>query len=59
MLADIIVHYDVLDEEYMEMCNMESLPLYHRHAANWACQMFNKYYQKTDDSEMYQLAIHM
>ena len=57
MLADIIMHYDALDTEYAEMCNDESLPLYHRHAANRGRTLFNKYYQKTDESEMYRLAI--
>ena len=57
MLADIIVHYDALDTEYAEMCNNNALPLYHRHATNRGCLLFNKYYQKTDESEMYRLAI--
>ncbi|KAF8594253.1 hypothetical protein BDV93DRAFT_459390, partial [Ceratobasidium sp. AG-I] len=59
MLADIIVHYNALDAKYAEMCSNEALPLYHRHAANRGRVLFNKYYQKTDDSEMYRLAILM
>lgn len=57
MLADIILHYDALDAEYTEMCKDESLPLYQRHAADRGHILFNKYYQKTDKSEMYRLAI--
>ncbi|KAF8605758.1 hypothetical protein BDV93DRAFT_437849, partial [Ceratobasidium sp. AG-I] len=57
MLANIIVHYDVFDAEYAEMCNDQTLPPYQRHAANQGRILFNKYYQKTDESEMYRLAI--
>ncbi|KAF8607086.1 hypothetical protein BDV93DRAFT_435812, partial [Ceratobasidium sp. AG-I] len=59
MLVDIIVHYDALDAEYAEMCNNKSLPVYHWHAANQGRLLFNGYYQKTDESEMYHLAILM
>lgn len=59
MLADIIVHYDALDGIYAGMCNDKELPAYHRHAANRGRVTFNKYYQKSDESEMYRLAIRM
>ncbi|KAF8594255.1 hypothetical protein BDV93DRAFT_459356 [Ceratobasidium sp. AG-I] len=57
MLADVIPHYDALDAEFAGMCNDAQLPLYHRHAANRGHLTFNKYYQKSDKSEMYRLAI--
>jgi hypothetical protein len=57
MLADVIVHYDALNYEYTEMCNDESLPLYLRHAANRAREVLNKYYQRTDESDLYRLAL--
>ncbi|KAF8606683.1 hypothetical protein BDV93DRAFT_506193 [Ceratobasidium sp. AG-I] len=59
MLADVIVHYDALDAEYAEMCNNDALPLYHHHAANQGRLLLNKYYQVSDKSEMYRLAILM
>lgn len=57
LLADVIVHYDALNFEYSEMCNTDSIPLYLRHAANRARVVLNKYYQKTDESELYRLAM--
>lgn len=57
MLANIIVHYDALDGIYAVMCNDNDLPAYHRHAANRGRVTFNKYYQKSDESEMYRLTI--
>ncbi|KAF8596056.1 hypothetical protein BDV93DRAFT_455583 [Ceratobasidium sp. AG-I] len=59
MLADIIVHYNVFNTKYTKMCNNKKLPVYQRHAANRGRMLFNKYYQKTDESEMYCLAIFM
>jgi hypothetical protein len=59
MLADVIVHYDILNSEYSDMCLDESLPLYLRHAANRARVVLNKYYAKTDESDLYRLAMRM
>jgi hypothetical protein len=57
MLADVILHYDSLNYEYTEMCRDDSLPLYLRHAANRALGVLNKYYGRTDESDLYRLAI--
>lgn len=57
MLAGVIVHYDALNCEYTDMCNDKSLPLYLRHAANRARVVLNKYYQKTDESDLYRVAM--
>ncbi|KAF8596050.1 hypothetical protein BDV93DRAFT_426578, partial [Ceratobasidium sp. AG-I] len=59
MLANIIVHYDAFDAEYAEMCNDETLLTYQQHTANRGRILFNKYYQKINESEMYRLAIFM
>lgn len=57
MLADVIVHYDILNSEYSKMGVDTSLPLYLRHAANRARIVLNRYYQKTDESDLYRLAM--
>ncbi|KAG8725755.1 hypothetical protein FRC10_007895, partial [Ceratobasidium sp. 414] len=57
LLADVIVQYDALNQRYGHMCNDKSLPLYLRHAADRAQGVLNKYYEKTDDSDMYRLAL--
>jgi hypothetical protein len=57
MLADMIVHYDSLNFEYTCICADEDQPIYIRQAANRARLVLNKYYQKTDDSELYRLAL--
>lgn len=57
MLADVIVHYDTLNFEYSRICVDQSQPIYIRQAANRARLILNKYYQKTDESELYRLAM--
>jgi hypothetical protein len=57
MLADIIVHYDSLNDEYTRMCNDEELPRWARQVANCARLKLNKYYQVTDSSDLYRLAL--
>ncbi|KAF8596438.1 hypothetical protein BDV93DRAFT_454929, partial [Ceratobasidium sp. AG-I] len=59
MMADIIVHHDGLNCEYSDMCVDETLPLWMRHAANRGRKVLNKYYEKTDESELYRLAMCM
>ncbi|KAF8593224.1 hypothetical protein BDV93DRAFT_461631, partial [Ceratobasidium sp. AG-I] len=57
MMADIIVHYDGLNCKYSKMCLATRLPLWIRQAANRGRQVLNKYYEKTDESELYRLAM--
>ncbi|KAF8606333.1 hypothetical protein BDV93DRAFT_437625, partial [Ceratobasidium sp. AG-I] len=57
MMADVIVHYDGLNCEYSEMCLDTQLPLWIRQAANRRRQVLNKYYKKTNESELYRLAM--
>lgn len=58
MLADVIIHYDGLTYEFDNLCSDSSQPLYIRQAADHARVVLNKYYQKTDESELYRLALH-
>ncbi|KAF8596708.1 hypothetical protein BDV93DRAFT_454383, partial [Ceratobasidium sp. AG-I] len=57
MIADVIVHHDRLECEYREMCLDKKLPLWMRQAAYRVRRVLNKYYEKTDKSELYRLAM--
>ncbi|KAG8706006.1 hypothetical protein FRC09_002632 [Ceratobasidium sp. 395] len=57
LIADVIFHFDALNNEYNNMCIDSSKPLYIRHAANNARRKLDKYYSKTDESDMYRLAL--
>ncbi|KAG8735671.1 hypothetical protein FRC10_010280 [Ceratobasidium sp. 414] len=57
MLADVIVHFDTLDYEYTNICMDTKLPLYVRQGAECARSVLNKYYELTDNSILYRLAV--
>ncbi|KAG9074060.1 hypothetical protein FS749_014426, partial [Ceratobasidium sp. UAMH 11750] len=57
MLVDVIVHFDALDSLYTTMAADTTLPLYIRQAAERPCLVLNKYYQLTDLSWLYCIAI--
>jgi hypothetical protein len=57
MLANVIVHYDILNSEYSKMCADTSLPLYLQHTANHTRVVLNKYYQKSNESDLYRLVM--
>ncbi|KAF8594529.1 hypothetical protein BDV93DRAFT_458812, partial [Ceratobasidium sp. AG-I] len=57
LLADVIVQYDALNEQYGKICHDQKLPLYLRHAADRAQTVLNRYYEKTDESSLYRLAL--
>ncbi|CUA75839.1 DNA polymerase [Rhizoctonia solani] len=57
MLADVLVHYDSLNHEYCQMATDKNLPLWAQQAANRARIKLDKYYQITDSSHLYRLAI--
>ncbi|KAG8694652.1 hypothetical protein FRC11_002064, partial [Ceratobasidium sp. 423] len=56
MLADVLVHYDGLNQLYCNMANDKSLPLWGRQGANRARLKLDKHYSTTDTSNMYRLA---
>ncbi|KAG9092633.1 hypothetical protein FRC07_011613, partial [Ceratobasidium sp. 392] len=56
-LGDVLVHYDSLTFEYTKMIRDTSLPLYVRHGAQRARGVLNKYYERSDESEMYRLGV--
>ena len=56
MLADVLVHYDGLNQLYCNMANDKTLPLWGRQAANRARLKLDKHYSTTDTSNMYRLA---
>ncbi|KAF8594910.1 hypothetical protein BDV93DRAFT_458088, partial [Ceratobasidium sp. AG-I] len=49
---------DALNCEYSKMCKDKQLLLWMQHAANRGRQVLNKHYEKMDESELYQLAMH-
>ena len=57
LLADVMVQYDALNELYSRIANDKTTALYLRHAADRAQVVLNKYYSKTDDSDMYRLVL--
>jgi hypothetical protein len=57
MLADIIPHYDSLDHIYRNVCLDTKQPLWIRHAARRAMIVLNKYYGKSDESDLYRLGL--
>ncbi|QRV76996.1 hAT family dimerization protein [Ceratobasidium sp. AG-Ba] len=58
-LCDVIVHYDALGFEYDSICTDSTLPLWLRHAAHRIHLKLNKHYGKTDDSELYRIAVYV
>ena len=57
LIADLMVHFDALNELYSRILNNLGTPLHLRHAADRGQVVLNKYYSKTDESELYQLAL--
>ncbi|KAG8687255.1 hypothetical protein FRC11_007521 [Ceratobasidium sp. 423] len=57
MLADILVHFDGLNQLYCNMANDKSIPVWGRQGANRARLKLDKYYSMTDTSIMYCLAV--
>lgn len=57
MLADVIPHYDGLSHCYKKICANSDFPLYVQQATDCAWRVLNTYYSKTDESELYRLAI--
>ncbi|KAG9078720.1 hypothetical protein FRC06_008211, partial [Ceratobasidium sp. 370] len=57
MLADVIIHLDSLDYVLGKFCEDGTLPLYMRHAANYAHIKLNEYYSKMDTSDAYRFSI--
>ncbi|QRW10264.1 DNA polymerase [Ceratobasidium sp. AG-Ba] len=57
MLADVTIHFDLLDYVFGQFCEDGKLPLYARHAADRARCKLNEYYSKTDTSDVYRFAI--
>lgn len=57
MLGSVIGHYDSLNHEYTRMCRDSTLPLWARQAADRARRKLNKYYQVTDESNLYRMSI--
>ncbi|KAG8709187.1 hypothetical protein FRC11_005806 [Ceratobasidium sp. 423] len=57
MLVDIIVHYDSLNHKYCDMVLDKSLPHWAQQSANCAWLKLDKYYNLTNTSYMYHLAM--
>ncbi|KAG8778498.1 hypothetical protein FRC12_024947 [Ceratobasidium sp. 428] len=57
LIADVIIHFDALNNEYGQMAADSSKPLYIRKAADDARRKLDKYYKKTDESKMYRLSL--
>ncbi|KAF8596070.1 hypothetical protein BDV93DRAFT_455564 [Ceratobasidium sp. AG-I] len=57
LLADVVVQYDALNEQYGKICHDQKQPLYLRRTADRAQGVLNRYYEKTDESSLYQLAL--
>ncbi|KAG8692217.1 hypothetical protein FRC11_003774, partial [Ceratobasidium sp. 423] len=57
MLGNVIVLYDSLNHDYSQMCRNINLPVWACDGANCARLKFTKYYQKSDESVLYRLAI--
>jgi hypothetical protein len=57
LLCDILLHYDGLHYEYNRIRDDPKHPLYARQAAERVIKKLNKYYQASDTSVMYHLAL--
>ncbi|QRV96425.1 alpha-glucosidase C [Ceratobasidium sp. AG-Ba] len=57
LLADVILHFDSLEYEYTNIAAGNTQPAYMRLAAHRACAVLNKYYDHTDQSDLYHAAI--
>ncbi|KAG8713750.1 hypothetical protein FRC09_018366 [Ceratobasidium sp. 395] len=57
LIADVIIHFDALNNEYGQMAANSSKPLYIQKAAEAARRKLDKYYKKTDESKMYRLSL--
>ncbi|QRV90595.1 DNA polymerase [Ceratobasidium sp. AG-Ba] len=57
LLADVILHFDSLEYEYANIANDSDQPAYMRLGAQRARVVLNKYYELTDQSDLYRAAI--
>ncbi|KDN34096.1 hypothetical protein RSAG8_12813, partial [Rhizoctonia solani AG-8 WAC10335] len=57
MLGSVIAYYDSINHEYLAICQDTSRPLWVCCGADCACCKFNKYYQKTDQSNLYRAGL--
>ncbi|KAG8732359.1 hypothetical protein FRC10_000973 [Ceratobasidium sp. 414] len=57
LLTDVIVHYDMLNEEYGHITSDSTLPLYLHHTTDHTQVVLNWHYSKIDESLLYQLAL--
>ncbi|CUA70752.1 timeless [Rhizoctonia solani] len=57
MLADVLVHYDSLNHEYCNMAKDKNLPHWGNLAANRARLKLDKYYNLSDSSLLFRLAL--
>ncbi|KAF8602517.1 hypothetical protein BDV93DRAFT_557520 [Ceratobasidium sp. AG-I] len=57
LLADVVVQYDALNEQYGKICHDQKQPLYLRRVADHTQGVLNRYYEKTDKLLLYQLAL--
>ncbi|KAF8594902.1 hypothetical protein BDV93DRAFT_458108, partial [Ceratobasidium sp. AG-I] len=58
LLAEVIIQYNALNKLYGKIANDKTTALYLRHAVDRAQGVLNKYYSKTNNLDMYQLALH-
>ncbi|QRV88431.1 alpha-glucosidase C [Ceratobasidium sp. AG-Ba] len=57
LLADVILHFDSLEYEYTNLAVDDDQPAYMRLAAQRARAVLNKYYDITDQSNLYRAAV--
>jgi hypothetical protein len=56
-LGNIIIHYNSLHFEYDNICSDQNQDLWVHRCAKHACGVLNQYYAKTDESDLYRLAL--